>query len=109
MNIKMVNAMKAIVMKHADGVENRLITEIPKHEINSDEFLQKVGNKVFGMVNFPGHGNAYTEFAAAPTSQLTLMSRNFSFQDAATTTLAALTELQALEGRVKKGNKKQCW
>lgn len=152
----MVNEMKAIVMEQAGGVENLLMKEIQKPEINSNEVLVRVqsisinpadvkvkyseevltqifgperpivlgwdiagtvasigsdvtelnvGDKVFGMVNFPGHGNAYAEFVAAPESHLALMPKDYSFQDAAATTLAALTALQALEGRVKEGDK----
>ncbi|WP_055437412.1 NADP-dependent oxidoreductase [Lacinutrix algicola] len=65
----------------------------------------KVGDKVFGMVNFPGVGNAYAEFVAAPEAHLAVMPNNVSFIEAAATTLAALTALQILEGKVKKGGK----
>ena len=50
-----------------------------------------VGDKVFGMVNFPGHGKAYAEYVASPASHLAKMPANISFEDAAATTLAALT------------------
>lgn len=65
----------------------------------------KVGDNVFGMVNFPGVGNAYAEFVAAPEAHLAIMPSNISFEEAAATTLAALTALQILEGRIKKGDK----
>ncbi|MDN3682790.1 NADP-dependent oxidoreductase [Vibrio tapetis subsp. quintayensis] len=55
-----------------------------------------VGDKVFGMVNFPGHGKAYAEYVAAPADQLATIPSNTSFNDAAATTLAALTALQVL-------------
>ena len=65
----------------------------------------KVGDKVFGLINFPGHGNAYAEFVAAPTEQLAKIPDNISFEEASATTLAALTALQILEPRVKAGDK----
>jgi NADPH:quinone reductase-like Zn-dependent oxidoreductase len=65
----------------------------------------KNGDNVFGMVNFPGQGNAYAEFVAAPDNHLAKMPENVSFEDAAATTLAALTALQVLEGRVKKDDR----
>jgi len=65
----------------------------------------KAGDKVFGMVNFPNHGKAYAQFVASPESHLALIPEGVSFNDAAATTLAALTALQVLEGRVKPGDK----
>ncbi len=65
----------------------------------------ETGDNVFGMVNFPGRGNAYAEFVAAPENHLAKMPENVSFEDAAATTLAALTALQVLRGRVKKGDR----
>ncbi|MEP2240017.1 MAG: NADP-dependent oxidoreductase [Maribacter sp.] len=65
----------------------------------------KVGDNVFGMVNFPGVGNAYAEFVAAPETHLAVMPSNVSFTEAAATTLAALTALQILSGKINKGNK----
>ncbi|MBJ2175178.1 NADP-dependent oxidoreductase [Aureibaculum sp. A20] len=65
----------------------------------------KVGDTVFGMVNFPGAGKAYAEFVAAPEAHLALMPSNVSFEEAAATTLAALTALQILEGKINKGDK----
>ena len=64
-----------------------------------------VGDKVFGMVNFPGHGKAYAEFVASPEDHLALIPEGFSFNEAAATTLSALTALQALSTRVKPGDK----
>lgn len=65
----------------------------------------KEGDKVFGLLNFPGHGNAYAEYVAAPAEQLAKIPANTSFEEAAATTLAALTALQVLEPRVKAGDK----
>jgi len=65
----------------------------------------KVSDKVFGMVNFPGHGKAYAEFVAAPAAHLAKMPDNTNFEEAAATTLAALTALQVLTGRVKEGDR----
>lgn len=65
----------------------------------------KEGDKVFGMVNFPGHGKAYAEYVASPESHLAAMPEGLDYTDAAATTLAALTALQALKGRVNPGDK----
>ena len=65
----------------------------------------EVGDAVFGMVNFPGAGNAYAEFVAAPESHLANKPSTISFEEAAATTLAALTALQVLETRVKKDDR----
>lgn len=73
--------------------------------VGQDVTQFKLGDKVFGMVNFPGHGKAYAEFVAAPQGHLAKMPENVSFQEAAATTLAALTALQALQGNVNKGDK----
>ena len=64
-----------------------------------------IGDAVFGMVNFLGHGKAYAEYVAAPEDHLAKIPKGVSFEDAAATTLAALTALQVLETRVKVGDK----
>jgi NADPH:quinone reductase-like Zn-dependent oxidoreductase len=56
----------------------------------------KTGDAVFGMVNFPGHGKAYAEYVAAPAEHLALKPANISHQEAAASTLAALTAWQVL-------------
>jgi NADPH:quinone reductase-like Zn-dependent oxidoreductase len=56
----------------------------------------KVGDEVFGMVNFPGHGKAYAQYVAAPEKHVALKPASISHQDAAATTLAALTAWQVL-------------
>jgi NADPH:quinone reductase-like Zn-dependent oxidoreductase len=65
----------------------------------------KAGDKVFGMVNFPGHGKAYAEHVAASDTQLALIPDNISFEEAAAATLTALTAWQALvhNAKVKAG------
>ena len=65
----------------------------------------EIGDTVFGMVNFPGAGNAYAEFVAAPESHLANIPSTISYEEAAATTLAALTALQVLETRVKKDDR----
>lgn len=65
----------------------------------------KEGDKVFGMVNFLGTGNAYAEFVASPENHLALMPKNISFEEAAAATLAALTAYQAMKSKIKKGDK----
>lgn len=71
---------------------------------NSDLF--NIGDEVFGMVNFPGVGNAYAEYVAAPAEHLALKPANITHEEAAAATLAPLTALQVLrEGGVKKGDR----
>lgn len=64
-----------------------------------------VGDKVFGMVNFPGQGKAYAEYVVASADHLARIPANISFEDAAATTLAALTALQVMQPRVNKGDR----
>ena len=70
---------------------------------NVSQFV--AGDSVFGMVNFPGQGRAYAEYAVAPESQLAKIPTNISFEEAAATTLAALTALQVLQSQVKHGDR----
>lgn len=63
------------------------------------------GDSVFGMVNFPGHGKCYAEYVAAPETHLAKKPGNVTFEEAAATTLAALTALQVLQPRVKQGDR----
>ncbi len=91
------------------GVYGRIKTENPLilgwdisgivEETKSSDF--KVGDEVFGMVNFPGHGKAYAKYVAAPANQLALKPKNISFEDAAASTLVALTAFQALVHNAK--------
>jgi len=64
-----------------------------------------IGDRVFGMINFPGAGDAYAEYVAASESHLAKIPTNVSFEEAAATTLAALTALQVLQGKVKKNDR----
>ena len=73
--------------------------------IGNDVRQYKIGDGVFGMVNFPGNGNAYAEFITAQEDHLAKIPSNMSFEDAAATTLAALTALQVLQNRVKKDDR----
>ena len=54
-----------------------------------------VGDEVFGMVNFVGHGQTYAEYTAAPAHHLAIKPKNISHAEAAASTLAALTAWQA--------------
>ena len=67
----------------------------------------KVGDIVFGMVNFPGEGKTYAEYVAAPEEHVTLKPENISVAEAAAIPLAALTAYQALikEGKIQSGSK----
>ncbi|GAB4094287.1 NADP-dependent oxidoreductase [Flaviaesturariibacter terrae] len=57
------------------------------------------GDRVFGMVNFPGSGRAYAEHVTAPADQLARIPDGISTEEAAATTLAALTAWQVLVHR----------
>lgn len=61
----------------------------------------KIGDTVFGMVNFPGHGRAYAEYVAAPAEHLAHKPDNISYQQAGAATLAALTAWQVLTQQAK--------
>jgi NADPH:quinone reductase-like Zn-dependent oxidoreductase len=65
----------------------------------------KVGDAVFGMVNFPGHGRAYAEYVAAPQEHLAHKPGTISHGEATAATLAALTAWQVLvhEAKLTKG------
>ncbi len=67
----------------------------------------KKGDEVFGMVNFPGHGQAYAEYVAAPLAHIALKPAGISHEAAAASTLAALTAIQALTSKtkIKKGDR----
>ena len=61
----------------------------------------KRGDEVFGMVNFPGHGRTYAEFVAVPETHVALKPADISHEEAAASSLAALTAWQVLANRVK--------
>ena len=67
----------------------------------------KKGDDVFGMVNFPGHGKAYSEYVAAPEAHLALKPQNISHEEAAAASLAALTAWQILKEKanIESGDK----
>lgn len=68
--------------------------------IGKDVLNFKVGDDVFGMVNFVGHGKAYAEYITAPENHLAIKPANISHPEAAAATLAALTAWQALTKHV---------
>jgi len=67
----------------------------------------KVDDRVFGMVNFLGHGKGYAEYVAAPETHLAKIPSNTNFEEAAAATLSALTVWQFLvhEAKIKSGDK----
>lgn len=66
---------------------------------NVTEF--KVGDAVFGMINFPGHGKAYAEYVTAPANHLAKKPDNITPEEAAAATLAALTAYQVLKRHIQ--------
>ena len=65
--------------------------------VESNSAIFKVNDEVFGMINFPGLGKAYAQLVAASENHIALKSKNINFEEAAATSLAALTALQAIE------------
>jgi len=76
-------------------------------EIGEEVTGFKVGDRVFGMVNFFGNGKAYAEYTAAPASHLALIPEHYTFEEAAAATLAAVTAYQALVdvAKIKKNDR----
>ena len=64
-----------------------------------------MGDPVFGMVNFVGQGKAYAQYVAAPATHLARIPEGISFEQAAASTLAALTAFQVLNGSVNSGDR----
>lgn len=67
----------------------------------------KVGDQVFGMVNFFGNGKAYAEYVVSPASHLALKPENVTHQQAVASSMVASTAYQALVdvAKIKKGDK----
>lgn len=76
-------------------------------EIGNDVTDFKIGDEVFGMVNFFGNGKGYAAYVSSPASHLALKPKNVTHQEAAATTMVASTAYQALVGvaKIKKGDK----
>ncbi|WP_116125230.1 NADP-dependent oxidoreductase [Lewinella sp. IMCC34183] len=66
-----------------------------------------VGDRVFGMIDFPGHGQAYAEYVRADGHHLAHIPENIGYEAAAATTLAALTAWQNLIhlAKIKEGQR----
>lgn len=75
--------------------------------LGNDESEFKIGDAVFGTINFPGIGNSYAEYVVSPESQLALKPDNISYEEAAGATQSPLTAWQALvdTGHVKEGDR----
>lgn len=68
---------------------------------NVTEF--KPGDKVFGIIGFPGFGKTYAEYFVAEEKHLTHVPESVSFADAAASTIAGITAYQALRDFGKLG------
>ena len=66
-----------------------------------------VGDRVFGMIHFPGQGSAFADYVTAPVDQLALIPAGVGYAEAAATCLAALTAWQNLIqlGNVRAGQR----
>lgn len=67
----------------------------------------EIGDDVFGMIRFPNVPNGYAEYVAAPEDHLAKKPDGITHQEAAATTLAALTAWQAFThfGEIKKNDR----
>ncbi len=76
-------------------------------ETGSSVTQYKKGDEVFGMINIPGTGKAYAEFVAAPAAHIATKPANISHEEAAASSLAAMTAWQALvhQAKIKSGQK----
>ncbi len=74
-------------------------------EVGTEVIDFKIGDEVFGLVNFLGHGKAYAQYVAVPAKQLAVKPENINHEEAAAATLAALTAWQFLKGNLKKDEK----
>lgn len=79
--------------------------EVVETGSKADSF--KIGDKVFGMVNFFGNGKAYAEYVAAPQNHLALKPENITWQEAAGVSMVGSTAYQALVeiAKIKKGDR----
>ena len=66
-------------------------------KIGSEVSGFKVGDEVFGLINFLGHGRGYAQYVAARADDIALKPSNISHEQAAAATLAALTAWQLLK------------
>ena len=76
---------------------------VKENGVTTSDF--KSGDRVFGMLPFPGPGGGYAEYVAAQADLFALIPRNLSFVEAAAIPLAGMTALQALRGNIKPGDK----
>lgn len=112
-----VASINPIEIKTRDG--NRFSPELLKHEYpilgwdasgvvektGKDITEFKPGDKVFGIIGFPGFGKTYAEYFVAEEKHLTLIPEGVIFEDAAASTIAAITAYQALKYFGKLGPK----
>lgn len=76
-------------------------------QVGADVVNFKQGDEVFGMVNFPGSGRTYSEYATAPWQHLSAKPSNIDHESAAAASMAALTAWKAVVtyGQIQKGQK----
>jgi len=65
-------------------------------ELGSPDLPYAIGDRLFGMVNFPGQGSAHAEYVTISVNDVVRIPEGVSYEDAAATTLAALTAWQNL-------------
>ena len=75
--------------------------------VGSEATAFKIGDEVFGMINFSGRGNAYAEYVAAPASQISTKPSSITHHEAAAASMALLTawQLVVTNGKVKAGDR----
>lgn len=72
-------------------------------DVGADVHDLRIGDPVFGMINFPGtdgtlNGRGYAEYAQTPATQVAPKPAGMSFEEAAALPVVGLTAKQALEG-----------
>lgn len=65
----------------------------------------KIGDEVFGLINFLGHGKGYAEYVVAPSNHLAFKPTNITHPESASACLAAVTAWQLLHNYAKIGKK----
>jgi NADPH:quinone reductase-like Zn-dependent oxidoreductase len=100
-------AGKGIYDRVNNGSELIIGWDVSGEIVESKSEIFKVGDNVFGLVNFPGIGNAYAEYIAAQDTHIALKPENITHAEAAAATLAPLTALRVFrdKGSIKPGER----
>lgn len=75
-------------------------------EVHQDS-KYRVGDAVFGLINFPGEGKTYAEYVAAPEAHIAIKPQNITYEEAAAVPLAAMIAYQTVitAAHIQKGSR----